>query len=167
MGGHARHCNVTTEQRFWAKVDKSAGPDVCWPWNGARVPAGGYGRFLADRLIAAHRYCWILHFGPIESSEIDVMHICDNPPCCNPKHLRAVTTRENMEDAYRKRRHAFGERCPRRKLSEAQAKYIISQRGKRTAKDLASEFGVTATHVSQIWCGRMWKHLASHSLSTV
>jgi hypothetical protein len=34
------------EQRFWSKVDTSAGPCGCWPWTAAR--ARGYGRFFWD-----------------------------------------------------------------------------------------------------------------------
>jgi len=31
MGGHARKCDVTPEELFWAKVDKN-GPNGCWVW---------------------------------------------------------------------------------------------------------------------------------------
>lgn len=132
------------------KVDQSGGPDACWPWMGARVPAGGYGRFLAERLIAAHRYSWILHNGPISSSEIDVMHTCDNPPCCNPKHLRAVTTMENMRDAWAKGRAAT-------KLNADDVRAI--RLSSLPSKELAVKYGVG---YSAIWCvrtGRKWKHV--------
>jgi hypothetical protein len=29
-------------ERYWSKVDKSGGPDACWPWTAGRS-AGGYG----------------------------------------------------------------------------------------------------------------------------
>ena len=141
------------------KVDKSGGPDACWPWMAARVPAGGYGRYLADRLIAAHRYAWIITNGPLDDKEIDVMHTCDNPPCCNPKHLKAVTTAENMRDAFEKRRHAFGERCPRRKLSEAQAREILSLKGTGPATPIALRYGVGVGAVQAIWRGAAWAHI--------
>lgn len=32
------------------------------------------------------------------------MHTCDNPPCCNPSHLKAVTHGENMRDMILKKR---------------------------------------------------------------
>lgn len=35
-------CRPTLEERFWTKVDKSGGPDACWPWTAYR--SGGYGR---------------------------------------------------------------------------------------------------------------------------
>jgi hypothetical protein len=150
MGGHARHCPVTVEERFWVKVDKSGGPDACWPWMAARVPAGGYGRFLADRLIAAHRYAWIITNGPIESKEIDVLHSCDNPPCCNPRHLRLGTALENAAEMYRKNRQNT-------KLNADAVRDIRSS--PLTSKELAAKYGVG---YSAIWCvrtGRKWSHV--------
>src|SRR5262245_43781963 len=34
-------------ERFWAKVDQSAGPEACWPYLGGRVPFG-YGRIAKN-----------------------------------------------------------------------------------------------------------------------
>ena len=33
-----------------------------------------------------------------------IMHICDNPSCCNPKHLKVCTSAENMADKTKKGR---------------------------------------------------------------
>ena len=38
------------------------------------------------------------------------MHSCDNPICCNPKHLSKGTHKDNSDDKVRKNRHAFGEK---------------------------------------------------------
>lgn len=38
---------VPLAERFWPKVDKSGGPDACWPWLGG-INGDGYG-FIRDR----------------------------------------------------------------------------------------------------------------------
>lgn len=90
---------VPAEERFWAKVTKEPG---CWLWTGARTRKGeGYGRFalrhyLPERTVwvGAHRFSYELAHGPIpEGMQID--HLCDNPGCVNPAHLRVATAREN------------------------------------------------------------------------
>lgn len=71
----------------------------CLEWAGYR-DRGGYGR-LNGKL--AHRLAFIEAFGGSIDGLV-VMHLCDNPPCCNPEHLRLGTMAENMADAQRKGR---------------------------------------------------------------
>ena len=79
-------------ERFWSKVDRSGGPDACWPYTGALV-WDGYGRFrLTDRTVRAHRYAYELTHGPTRSP---LDHLCRNRVCCNPSHLEPVTPEEN------------------------------------------------------------------------
>lgn len=105
---HRKCC--TPEERFWFKVDKSGGPTACWPFKGARVPAGGYGRALLNgKLHAAHRYAWVLTHGEPREG-LHVLHRCDNPPCCNPAHLWLGTHDDNMADMKAKGRISKGYR---------------------------------------------------------
>lgn len=87
---------MSVEQRFWAKVDRSGGPDSCWNWTAAKYERG-YGAFwLGKNNIRAHRFSWELATGvPIGEMLID--HRCHNPACVNPKHLRLVTNKQNGE----------------------------------------------------------------------
>lgn len=91
-------------ERFWAKVDRSAGPNECWPWTANRHPRG-YGKFgIRGRLYVASRVAWeIANNAGIPSAHV-VMHSCDNPPCCNPAHLSVGTVRDNWNDALAKGR---------------------------------------------------------------
>ena len=89
--------NQAAEQRFWNKVDLSAGPDGCWPWLAAR--ARGYGRFLWDgKLRQAHQVAYELVTGePLGALHLG--HTCHNKPCCNPQHLRTTTQKRAMRIA--------------------------------------------------------------------
>lgn len=105
-----RHMRQSTPaQRFWEQV-KTGRADECWEWQGRRVRAG-YGEF-SDRKTRhynwrAHRYAYAIANGielTYDASMLVVMHDCDNPPCCNPKHLRLGTHKENTHDMLRKGR---------------------------------------------------------------
>ena len=84
--------------RFWEKVDRSAGLDACWPFVGARSPLG-YGRFHmpGNKSVPANRVAMLL--SGTDPIGFDVLHSCDNPPCCNPAHLRLGTALDNARDA--------------------------------------------------------------------
>lgn len=90
-------------ERFWRKVDKSAGPEGCWPWTGSRH-GFGYGFVSAGgKRRGAHRVSWELANGPIPDG-LSVCHRCDNPPCVNPAHLFLGTVGDNTRDMMAKGR---------------------------------------------------------------
>lgn len=150
--------------RFWRKVDISAGPDACWLWLGFK-DQDGYGKFdlrsPIKRSIPASRMAYELIYGPIPDGML-VCHICDNPSCCNPKHLYAGTPSDNNRDAFiRNRRSNKGESGPTSKLTEDQVKIIrqIYNAGQVTQSQLATLAGVHYSTISAIITRKSWDHI--------
>lgn len=81
-------------ERLWARVDKSGD---CWIWTGG-TSDHGYGAIWNNGKVAsAHRVAFELENGPIPDG-LFIDHICHNPPCVNPQHLRLATNKQNMEN---------------------------------------------------------------------
>lgn len=120
-------------------------PDKCWPWVGKTHPSG-YGCWTlcagGRRLyFLSHRLALCLARGiPIESLSKDdvVMHSCDNPPCCNPAHLRLGTHSDNVIDKMNKGRHG-GILLKAVELPKIVARILDGE----TQRSLAREFGVS------------------------
>jgi len=85
----------TTEERFWAKVNKT---ETCWIWVGA-LYSNGYGHFglNASRGAIAHRFAWEQMNGKIPGGKI-LDHTCHQRACVNPSHLRIATQKQNIEN---------------------------------------------------------------------
>jgi HNH endonuclease len=162
--------------RFWFYV-KRGDPDECWPWQ---LSIGqGYGRFqVAGRGVRAHRVAYYLQYG-VDPGEYLVCHKCDNPPCCNGKHLFLGTEADNSADrnnkgrnnppaGWRSGRYTYPERTARgegvggSKLTADQVRDIraLYAAGNQTHQQLADTFGVTREAVSLIARGKNWKHVA-------
>lgn len=86
---------LSLEDRFGQYVDRTVGPDACWPWR-ARLSRDGYGRLWDGRYSAdAHRIAYTLFVGPVPD-DMDLDHLCRNRGCVNPAHLEPVTHDENL-----------------------------------------------------------------------
>jgi hypothetical protein len=85
----------TLSARLNQQLDKSGG---CWVWMGGRQKLMGYGKIsLNGKDFLTHRVAWELANGPIPA-DMQVLHSCDNPPCCNPAHLHLGTHADNMRE---------------------------------------------------------------------
>jgi hypothetical protein len=100
-------------ERFWSKVDQTAGPDGCWPWLGP-INDYGYGEFWLGRSPhypvkqKAHRFAFEMLTGPIpegltldhlchnEDADCEAGDFCRHRRCVNPRHLTPTTIRENV-----------------------------------------------------------------------
>ena len=155
---------ASLEERFWAKVDVR-GADDCWEWTACK--SNGYGRIgrggKGGKMEQAHRVSWEFHNGEIPDG-LQVLHTCDNPPCCNPGHLFLGTPAVNAADRDTKGRQADfrGEGNSSARLTEAQVVEIRRRHNAgETQAALGIEYGVANQHVSGIVNGKKWAHVAN------
>jgi hypothetical protein len=161
MGVRSRGRLLPVAARFWDKVDRVALSE-CWEWRGERQRAG-YGVFyVGNDRIGAHRMAWELSRDRVVPEGLHVLHSCDNPPCCNPAHLRSGTALDNARDKVERNRSADqrGERAPHSLLTEADVIDIrtLSAFGARGV-DLASAFGVSSQAICGVIKRRAWAHV--------
>lgn len=154
--------------RFWVKVRRGTVTE-CWPWIAARL-SNGYGVFVLpramgpQRLIYAHRMSWVVSHGEDIPPGLFVLHVCDNPPCCNPLHLRIGTAQDNMRDCVNKGRlrpgDATGENNPASKLTWSEVEDIrrIAATRTLTKASIGDLFGVSASTVKRIISRRLWNY---------
>jgi hypothetical protein len=180
-GGSVMRLSVA--DRFWSKVDKSAGPDGCWLWIGGVTPEG-YGSFrLPDRHVPAHKYAYELSAGPLPAGVL-VCHKCDIAyplgdltyrRCVNLSHLWEGTNQENTADRHAKGRdargirqgthtrpetRARGERNGHAKLSDGEVREIRRRRaGGELLISIARNLGISTAEVSKVALRQAWAHV--------
>lgn len=138
------------KERFWSKVDKSAGPDECWPWTGG-VTKDGHGRFCmtATKIMLAHRVArGCLRPTPGKK----VHHLCGNPRCCNPKHLRL----RKVKFKSRKGENAPSSHLTAEKVLEIRR--LVAEDGV-SYTELAERYGVRPATIGDIVRRKSWKHI--------
>lgn len=148
--------------RFLSYVDRSGGPDACWPWTGT-PDENGYGQIGIDgRKVYAHRLALEIKLFRRIKRGLWSIHSCDNPPCCNPRHLREGTPANNTHDSVIRDRSARGERSGLAKLSELDVLAIraaASTYRRGIYRRLAERFGITPRAASYVATGKRWAHL--------
>lgn len=157
---------IADEDRYWSKVDRR-GPNQCWPWVGG-VDHCGYPIFWdgtyrpsgSPRSVRAARWAYERFIGPL--GRLQVLHRCDNPPCMNPAHWFVGTPGDNARDRAAKGRSGAtgarpGEANHQAKITAADVR-VIRQRcaGGERQTDVAADYGLTQSHVSDIVRGKRW-----------
>ena len=135
----------------------------CLLWQGQKSQ-NGYGWYsYKGKLLKTHRLVAQELIANLENKPW-VLHSCDNPPCCNPDHLRWGTPKENALDRDSKNRGKVpdnrGSKAGGAILNEQavfEIKMLLSKKIK--AKDIAILYGVSQVTISNIKRGHRWAHV--------
>ncbi len=162
----SKRTSVPIAERLWPRVTKVNDATSCWPWTGS-IDRYGYG-YLGEggsvrngaKYIKAHRVVWELTYGPIPNG-LQVLHHCDDPQCCRPDHLFLGTNLDNAKDRHAKGRDPRGEKHGNAKLTDEAVREIRRRyaAGGISQQNLADEFGVNQTIVSDVVRRVYWQHV--------
>lgn len=146
-----------SEKHFWERV-KILGDDECWEWQRCRNFLG-YGKVSwRGRLVKTHRLAYLLTYGSLCDKDW-VLHKCDNPPCCNPRHLYKGDHAQNTKDAVERHAYSHGSKHKSAKLTEEKVIEILKLRGKFSGDKIGFIFGVGGEVIRRIFHGTAWKHV--------
>lgn len=151
--------NARIIARFRSGVDQR-GFDKCWEWTGDR-DRNGYGDFRiyrngARKHFFTHRVAFVVANG---DTDLIVCHTCNNPACCNPRHLYTGTQDDNMSQCSDDGRISDqrGESNSHVKLTEDDVRAIRADG--RLQREIAEEYSISQNQVSCIQRGKAWKHI--------
>jgi hypothetical protein len=146
-------------RRFFSKLKRHE--SGCLVWTAARHNKG-YGEFVLRTGVKkrVHRLVWEIMNGPIPKG-LQVLHTCDNPPCCEPTHLFLGTNLDNQRDMRAKGRDSkppvyHRANHPNAKLTEADVAEIRDLLKSETQASIATRFGVCPSTIGYIKRGDTW-----------
>jgi hypothetical protein len=151
-------------EKFWNNIDIRS-DNECWEWKNKK----GTRKYAETKWHGKYTSCHRKAFELFNSIDIPdgkyVCHTCDNPPCCNPKHLFLGTHQDNVDDRERKGRnkmpHSLGEDHGQHKLTREQVIEIRSlyETSNHTYDSLAEIFGVCFSNIRNIIKRKTWAWL--------
>jgi len=158
------------EKRILTMIQRQ--PNGCWNWTGLTCKDRkvntrrfmGYGilKFKSKRYLA-HRFSWETFRGIIPEGKM-VCHGCDNPRCVNPDHLFIGTAKTNMGDCVSKKRHVFGNRTSKAKLTEDAVRDILANHKpydrKFSCGAFAKKYNVSESCVYGVVNRTRWTHIS-------
>ena len=126
----------------------------CWDWIGSVSRGYGYIGKDAKTNIAAHKFSYLHHVGPVPSGML-VLHRCNNSLCVNPAHLKLGTHADNMADMKK-----AGTRVGRNAGTTLSAKQVAKMKrllnAGLTQQDVADAVGINRTTVQRmLYSGRI------------
>lgn len=161
LGGPAFRTSRGDSLRFVYEVVLNHHDGGCLNWPFCKVE-DGYGRIWSDgKNGLAHRYVCELVNGPPPTRDHEAAHTCGNGHlgCVAPGHLSWKTKADNQADRLFHGTHDRGERSANSKISESDAREILSLRGTLSQREIGQRFGVSQAQISRILRGYRWAWL--------
>lgn len=130
----------------------------CWVWQGGTT-RGGYGIATNSEFRGrVHRYVYQQRHGNLPAG-VDLHHLCEVPPCCNPDHLRPLSASEHLA---LHRSESWYDTQKRRRLESPLPEWVSEVRrlhatGEYTQARLGEMFGVTQANISSIVLRKTWR----------
>lgn len=149
--------------RFWSRVN-ILGPGDCWKWQGATPRHYGHYHYGPDGT-SCNRFVLMLKLGRFLVGDEQALHNCDNPPCCNPKHIflgnNAINVRDKMDKGRLNLR--YGEDHHDARLTNAKARKIrkmhVQNGGLFTTPELAEFFRVSRGIIKNVIQGKTYRNV--------
>ena len=168
-------------------LDRNTDECILYPY----LNKDGYGDIQFYHLgkkchLRAHRLVYSVYHNIQLHRDNIIMHTCDNPACCNYKHLKLGTHNDNVQDKVNKDRQAKGKDNGRytngyyskyvkvdkpapefttlygRTLTKEvvlQIKEAIANKNGRTLQTISTEFNVPLQKIKDISAGRAYKNV--------
>jgi len=128
---------------------------LMWPFSKTR----GYGTFgYLGKGYYAHRFMCQLTHGEAPSPNHQAAHSCGNGHlgCVNPNHLSWKTQSENQLDCREHGTQAKNEVGNGGRINQGIAEEIRALKGVKTQWQIAEQYRISESSVSDIWLGRTW-----------
>jgi len=153
--------SIGEHQRFYREVvlQYAGGECLIWPYS---RDTGGYGLMNVNGRLAtvSRKLCDEVNGAP-PTPEHEAAHSCGkgSEGCVTKAHLSWKTSKENKADMLTHGTHSRGERSHLARITEEQARKILSSKGKETQQETADRFGIARATVSCIQTGKRWSWL--------
>jgi hypothetical protein len=164
------------ELKIWFYNQKNITETGCWNWLGGKIK-NGYGMTSVNgKRYLTHRYSLELFNNEPIDKNLEVRHMCHNPSCYNPNHLKTGTHNDNMKDMVNagrqskglslslklkniERKKLLGENNLKSKISEKEVREICILKDFISPLELSEIYSISKTHIHRIQSRKFWKHV--------
>lgn len=150
---------MAVDRDEWLANAVGSSVDACLPYPWSKSERYVNTRHCG-RKVSIHRLVCEMAHGAPQTGQV-ARHSCDDPRCCNPRHLSWGSQAQNIADAMDRGRFALGEAHGRAKLTVSDVGEIRRMFGLGAAmNEIARSFGISRPCVKQIVTRRTWAQVA-------